>query len=80
MDSGPVFGDDEYTRRQSVLLSQLSTDSILLIPTNPMKIRSNDVYYPYRPSSDILYLSGWEEPCSLFCALYDDLTKGPLSA
>ena len=72
MDSGPVFGDDEYTRRQSVLLSQLSTDSILLIPTNPMKIRSNDVYYPYRPSSDILYLSGWEEPCSLFCALYDD--------
>ena len=62
MPDGPVFAIPEYLRRQSALLSQLDIHSILLIPTNDMKIRSHDVHFPFRASSDILYLTGWEEP------------------
>ena len=71
MSDGPVFPLPEYFRRQSALLSQLDIHSILLIPTNDMKIRSNDVHFPFRASSDILYLTGWDEPKSLFVGHHD---------
>ncbi|MAE41935.1 MAG: Xaa-Pro aminopeptidase [Euryarchaeota archaeon] len=71
MSDGPVFPLPEYLRRQSALLSQLDIHSILLIPTNDMKIRSNDVHFPFRASSDILYLTGWDEPKALFVGHHD---------
>ena len=71
MPDGPVFALPEYLRRQSVLLSQLDINSILLIPTNDIKIRSHDVQFPFRASSDILYLTGWEEPKALFVGHHD---------
>tara|TARA_B100000900_G_scaffold92346_1_gene75714 strand:+ start:46220 stop:47569 length:1350 start_codon:yes stop_codon:yes gene_type:complete len=71
MPDGPVFALPEYLRRQSALLSQLDINSILLIPTNDLKIRSHDVHYPFRASSDILYLTGWEEPKALFVGYHD---------
>ena len=71
MPDGPVFALPEYLRRQSALLSQLDINSILLIPTNDIKIRSHDVQFPFRASSDILYLTGWEEPKALFVGHHD---------
>ena len=35
--------------------------SALILPSYPVARRSGDVDWPYRPSSDILYLSGFEE-------------------
>ena len=71
MPDGPVFALHEYLRRQAALLSQLDIHSILLVPTNAMKIRSHDVHFPFRASSDILYLTGWEEPKALFVGYHD---------
>ena len=63
---------EEYISRQSRLFSQLK-DNDLLIVTNPKEsIRSNDVHYHYRSSSDMLYLCGWTDPESTFCAKKDN--------
>lgn len=71
MHSSPPFGREEYLRRQSALLSQMDTSTVLLVPTNPIMRRSHDVNFPYRASSSILYLSGWSEPNALFAAWHD---------
>jgi Xaa-Pro aminopeptidase len=62
------FTLDEYLRRQSRFLEELHDDSLVLIPTNPLAIRSNDVRYPYRASSYMLYLCGWADPEAVFMA------------
>ena len=72
MHSSPPFSREEYLRRQSALLAQIDTSTVLLVPTNPIMRRSHDVNFPYRASSSILYLSGWGEPNSLFAAWHDD--------
>ena len=61
----------EYKQRQSRFLSQIDKDCLVLIPTNPLSIRSNDVHYPYRASSYMLYLCGWSDPGSVFMARHD---------
>ena len=43
--------------------------SALILPSYPVSRRSGDVNWPYRPSSDILYLSGFEEPDSCLILL-----------
>ena len=37
-------------------------DAILVLPAAPERVRSRDTHYPYRQDSDVLYLSGFEEP------------------
>lgn len=66
------IGIDEYRSRQQRLLSQLRPDDLLIISSSEEKVRSNDVNYPYRTSSDMLYLSGWKDPESILCAHYQD--------
>ena len=63
---------EEYRTRQSRLLTQLKSNDIIIIPNPPTSTRSNDVKYPYRCSSDMLYLCGWKDPDSLFCAYNKD--------
>jgi len=62
------FESSEYTNRQERLFAQLPESSILIIPTNDRKIRSNDVVYPFRPNSYMLYLCGWKEDEGVFVA------------
>ena len=62
---------DEFRSRQSRLLSQLRPDDLLIICPNMESTRSNDVHYPYRSSSDMLYLSGWKDPESIMTAHND---------
>ena len=62
------FSESEYRGRQSRFLDKIPHDCLVLIPTNPASIRSNDVHYPFRASSYMLYLCGWSEPESVFMA------------
>jgi len=59
----------EFEARQNRLFAQLKASDLLII-TNPHEsIRSNDVHYHFRASSDMLYLTGWADPESTFCAI-----------
>ena len=51
---------------------QMPQDSLVIIPNNPKSVRSNDTHYRYRANSYMLYLCGWEEPESIFTALFLD--------
>ena len=53
---------DEYRRRVNRLTSQLRPGDLLIVPAAAMAVHSNDVKYPYRTQSDMLYLVGWDEP------------------
>ncbi len=55
--SPEVFAD----RRRRVL-DAMPAGSALLLPTNPERTRSNDTEFPFRPSSDFYYLTGFDEP------------------
>jgi Xaa-Pro aminopeptidase len=43
-------------------LSKRFADATLVIPTGHEKVRANDTYYRFRPSSDFYYLTGNVEP------------------
>jgi Xaa-Pro aminopeptidase len=43
-------------------LSQLFPADVLVVPTGHEKVRSNDTFYRFRPSSDFYYLTGNLEP------------------
>ena len=55
------FDNSEYLQRQESFLSMLKGTCTVIIPTNDQSVRSNDVKYPFRAGSYILYLCGWEE-------------------
>ena len=63
-----TFPVSEYTERQSAFLGQLPSNSLVLIPTNPKSIRSNDTHYPFRANSYMLYLCDWNESDSVWMA------------
>ncbi|MAS50163.1 MAG: Xaa-Pro aminopeptidase [Euryarchaeota archaeon] len=60
-----------YKERQQRFLSQLTPSDLVIITTPPEAIRSNDVTYPYRTSSDMLYFVGWADPESALVFHYD---------
>ncbi len=62
------FSESEYLNRQKNVLDEMPSESVLFIPTNSKSIRSNDVSYPFRASSYMLYLCGWSEPDAIFVA------------
>ncbi|MDZ4837879.1 MAG: aminopeptidase P N-terminal domain-containing protein [Candidatus Melainabacteria bacterium] len=51
-----------FSGRRKEFFANLPEDSVAIIVSNPEMTRSNDTEYPYRQSSDILYLSGFPEP------------------
>src|SRR5262249_39545905 len=48
------------TRRRA--LSKAFPGEVLIVPTGHEKVRANDTYYRFRPSSDFYYLTGNVEP------------------
>lgn len=52
----------EYQRRRRRLMQMMDKGGIAILPTTPLSFRNRDVEYPYRPESDFLYLTGFEEP------------------
>jgi len=57
---------EEFRDRQQRLTSQFRADDVLVLPSPSFAVHSNDVEYRYRTSSDLLYLTGWTEPESVF--------------
>ncbi|MBS0199056.1 MAG: aminopeptidase P N-terminal domain-containing protein [Proteobacteria bacterium] len=51
-----------YARRRRQLMRQVGDDGIVIVPSAPERIRSRDTHYPYRPDSDLWYLTGFAEP------------------
>lgn len=57
----PIRNTTNFKRRREVL-SKMFPGELLLIPTGHMKVRANDTYYSFRPSTDFYYLTGNMEP------------------
>jgi Xaa-Pro aminopeptidase len=55
----------ELKRRRRALMRIMGDDSIAVIPSAHTCMRSRDTEYPYRADSNLLYLSGFDEPEAL---------------
>jgi Xaa-Pro aminopeptidase len=52
----------EFARRRKALMDMMEPNSIAIVPAAPERTRSRDTEHHYRQDSDLLYLSGFEEP------------------
>ena len=52
----------EFSRRRNNLMQQIGHDGIAIIATSPVRQRNRDIEHPFRPDSDFIYLTGFEEP------------------
>ena len=52
----------KYIQARRKALSEKFPEDILILPTGHLKVRANDQFYPFRPSSDFYYLTGNMEP------------------
>lgn len=57
--------DTELKRRRRALMRIMGDNSIAVIPAARTSVRSRDTEYPYRADSNMLYLSGFDEPDAL---------------
>jgi Xaa-Pro aminopeptidase len=55
----------EHRRRRRQLMELAGHGAIIIVPSAPERIRNNDAHYPYRQDSDLVYLTGFEEPESV---------------
>ena len=57
-----MLPDSVYRDRRARLMEALGPRAVAVFPAAPEKVRSGGSDYPYRPSSDLLYLTGFAEP------------------
>ncbi len=62
MSASTGISAQSYARRRKQLMRIAGDDAILVLPAAPERIRSHDTHYPYRPDSDLWYLTGFAEP------------------
>jgi Xaa-Pro aminopeptidase len=55
----------EFVKRRKTLMRMMGNRGIAVIPSAPVRLRNRDVEYPYRQNSDLLYLTGFDEPESV---------------
>lgn len=53
-----------YLARLTRLWERMADDSVCILVANPEVTRSNDTHFPFRQSSEIVYLNGFPEPNS----------------
>jgi Xaa-Pro aminopeptidase len=51
-----------HARRRRQLMRLAGEDAIVIVPAAPERVRSRDTFHPYRPDSDLWYLTGFPEP------------------
>ena len=68
----PKISTDEYRARQNRLTSQLRSDDLVILCSGHEATHSNDVHYPFRTMSNMLYFVGWHDPESVFCMYCKD--------
>jgi Xaa-Pro aminopeptidase len=61
----PIYDMNVFKERREALASRLKGGALVLA-SHPEYIRNNDVHYPYRQDSNFFYLTGFEEPESVF--------------
>jgi Xaa-Pro aminopeptidase len=55
------FPPETFQRRRERALAALG-DGVLLLPAAPLRFKSRDTEHPYRPDSELYYLTGLTEP------------------
>ena len=60
-----MISSQEYARRRQRLIESIGADGVAIFCASPERQRSHDTQYPYRASSDVLYLTGFKEPESV---------------
>jgi Xaa-Pro aminopeptidase len=58
-----AIGSEVYEARRRRVLDAIAPGALVVFGT-PVAVRNNDIEHPYRQHSDILYLSGFDEPNS----------------
>jgi Xaa-Pro aminopeptidase len=53
---------EHFAQRRRDFIDAIGPDGVAVLTANPRRRRSKDTEFPYRPSSDILYLTGFREP------------------
>ena len=71
-DKPQAISKESYRERQMRLLSQFDVGDLVIISSLPEATRSNDVHYPYRSSSDMLYMCGWSDPEATLVFYHED--------
>ncbi|MCM2281021.1 MAG: aminopeptidase P family protein [Bdellovibrionaceae bacterium] len=61
----PQFDMTVFKERRAQL-AQCAPGSAVILPSHPEMMRQYDVDHRYRPDSNLFYLTGWEEPESVF--------------
>lgn len=51
-----------FAARRKKLMQWMGPNSIAILPSATEKVRSHDVYYPFRQDNDFWYLTGFNEP------------------
>lgn len=57
-----MISTQEYQRRRQAMIQAIGEQGAAIFVAPPERTRSHDTSYPYRASSDILYLTGFDEP------------------
>lgn len=63
--AAPTISKVSYLSRLTRLWERMSENSVCILVSNPECTRSNDTHFPYRQSSEIVYLNGFPEPNSV---------------
>ncbi len=68
------FSPESFAARRRQFMDHIGEDGVAILVANPESTRSKDTEFPYRPASDILYLSGFREPQTVlvFAPGHDD--------
>jgi len=66
MGSGKKISQREFAARRKELMALMESNSIAILPSAEMVGRNNDVDYQFRQNSDFHYLTGFNEPESVF--------------
>jgi Xaa-Pro aminopeptidase len=64
-----MISKKEYAARRKDLMSIMADNSIAVIAAAPERVRSKDTYYPYKQSTNLSYLCGFSEPCTVMVLL-----------
>src|ERR1700674_4744208 len=56
---------ETFSERRQRLIGKIGPDAIVVLPSAPVSVRSNDVEFIYRQDSDFYYLTGFAEPESV---------------
>jgi len=71
------FAAAHYAERRNKIAKTFPGE-VLIIPAGHLKVRSNDTYYPFRPTSDFFYLTGCKDADSILF-IYPDSSGGTSS-